>query len=160
MMWIVPVGPPFLETLESEVDLTEWGGRTLDFPLFARVLGVRTETVDGDRTRNRTYWESMASGDPLLVYRSDTEQYVGFGRVGAKAETTYFDKAYWDDEGALSVFTVTEYDNTLDLEPEQVNTVLGYEETFRPCGLSKVSSDRPISDLLFFLDVNRNCVTA
>lgn len=160
MMWIVPVTPPFIETLESEIDLTEWGGRTLDFPFFARVLGVRTETVDSDRTRNRQYWESMASGDPLLVYRSDTERYVGFGVIGAKAETTYFDQAYWDDEGALSVFTVTDYDDSLDLEPEQVNAVLDYEETFRPRGLSKVSSDRPISDLLFFLDVNRNCATS
>lgn len=156
MMWIVPVEPPFIETLETRLDLTEWEGRTVDFPFFARVLGVRTESVDADRTRNRQYWGSMESGDPLLVYRSDTEQYVGFGRVGAKAETTYFDKAYWDDVGALNVFTVDDYDSSLALSPEQVNTVLGYEETFRPNGLSKVSADRPISDLLFFLDVNRD----
>lgn len=159
MMWIVPVRPPFLETLESEIDLTGWEDRTLDFPFFARVLGVRTEAVDSDRTRNRQYWESMEAGDPLLMYRSDTERYVGFGRVGAKAETTYFDKAYWNDEGALSVFTVTEYDDSVDLEPEQVNAVLDYEETFRPRGLSKVSPDRPTDDLLFFLDVNRNSAT-
>lgn len=159
MMWIVPVGPPFMETLESEIDLTEWEDRTLDFPFFARVLGVRTEAVDSDRTRNKQYWESMASGDPLLVYRSDAERYVGFGRVGTKTQTTYFDKAYWDDEGALSVFTVTDYDDSFALEPEQVNAVLDYEETFRPYGLSKVSADRPVSDLLFFLDVNRNYAT-
>ncbi|RRJ32364.1 hypothetical protein EIK79_05075 [Halocatena pleomorpha] len=158
-MWIVPVKPPFIKTLESKVDLTEWSERSLDFPLFARVLGVRTETVDSDRTRNKQYWKSMESGDPLLVYRSDTERYVGFGAIGAKAQTTYFDKAYWDDAGALSVFTVTDYDDSLDLEPEQVNSVLEYEESFRPCGLSKVSDDRPINDLLFFLDVNRNRVT-
>ncbi|UPM41678.1 hypothetical protein [Halocatena salina] len=159
MMWIVPVKPPFTETLESKVDLTEWSGRTLDFPFFARVLGVRTETVDSNRTRNKQYWESMESGDPLVVYRSDTERYAGFGTIGAKAQTTYFDKAYWDDAGAISVFTVTDYDDSLDLEPEQVNSVLGYEEEFRPCGLSKVSDDRPIDDLLFFLDVNRNRAT-
>lgn len=156
MMWIVPVEPPFIETLETQIDLTEWEGRTVDFPFFARVLGVRTQSIDGNRTRNKRYWESMESGDPLLVYRSDTQQYVGFGRVGAKAETTYFDKAYWDDAGALNVFTVDDYDSSLALVPEQVNSVLGYEEAFRPHGLSKVSADRPISDLLFFLDVNRN----
>jgi hypothetical protein len=154
-IWLVPVDETFRETLESPVDLTEWVGRTVDFPLFARVLGVRTDSKDGVRERNKQYWESMETGDPILVYRTDRDRYVAFGRVGQKAETRHFLDTYWNDEAAVSIFTVDDYDDSLDLAPETVNDVLGYTEDFRPRGLSKVSSDRPISELLFFLDVSR-----
>jgi hypothetical protein len=154
-IWLVPVDETFRETLESPVDLTEWVGRTIDFPLFARVLGVRTDSEDGVRKRNKQYWESMETGDPLLVYRTDRDRYVAFGRVGQKAETKYFQDTYWEDEAAVSIFTVNDYDDSLDLAPETVNDVLGYAEDFRPHGLSTVSPDRPISELLFFLDVSR-----
>jgi hypothetical protein len=154
-IWLVPIDEAFRRTLESPVDLTEWVGRTIDFPLFARVLGVRTDSENGVRVRNKRYWETMETGDPVLVYQLGRDRYVAFGRVGQKAETRYFLETYWDDEAAVSIFTVDDYDDSLDLPPETVNDVLGYAEDFRPHGLSKVSSDRPISELLFFLDVNR-----
>ncbi len=158
VMWIVPVDAMLWHTLESPVNLTEWDGRTIEFPFFARVLGIRTGSEENVWKRNRQYWETMDSEDPLLIYRTDLERYIGFGRVGQKAETTYFGKTYWGDESAASIFTVDDYDDSLDLSPETVNDVLGYEEGFRPHGLSKVSPDRPISELLFFLDVSRGYV--
>lgn len=157
-IWLVPVDESFWETLESPVDLTKWVGRTIDFPLFARVLGVRTDSEEGVRERNRRYWEIMEKGDPVLVYRTDQDRYVAFGRVGHRAQTRYFLETYWGDEAAVSIFTVDAYDDSLDLAPETVNDVLGYADDFRPHGLSKVSSDRPINELLFFLDVNRESI--
>lgn len=158
VMWIVPVDATFWRTLESPVNLTEWDGRTLDFPFFARVLGIRTDSAEGVRKRNRRYWQSMESDDPVLIYRTDLERYVGFGRIGKKTETSYFGETYWNDEAAVSVFTVEDYDDSLDLAPQRVNEVVDYEEGFRPHGLSKVSPERPISELLFFLDVSRGYV--
>lgn len=157
-IWLVPINETFRQTLESPVDLTRWVGRTIDFPLFARVLGVRTGSRNGARKRTKQYWESMETGDPVLAYWTNRDRYTAFGRVGLKAETRHFLETYWDDEAAVSVFTIDDYDDSLDLDPEAVNDVLGYAEDFRPHGLSKVSSDRPISELLFFLDVNREQV--
>lgn len=154
-LWLVPIDETLRQTLEAPVDLTRWVGRTIDFPLFARVLGIRTGSGNGVRKRTQRYWEKMETGDPILVYQTNRDRYIAFGRVGQKAQTRHFLETYWDDEAAVSVFTVDDYDDSLDLAPEAVNDVLGYAEDFRPHGLSKVSSDRPTSELLFFLDVNR-----
>ncbi len=154
MMWIVPIQSVFLSTLDTKIDMTDWDGRTLEFPFAARVLGVTADAETNNGVHAEQYWDTMAAGDPLLIYQRDRDRYIGFGRLGTKTETTFFDEEYWH-AGAHNVFTVEAYDDTLDVETDEINQLLGYESSFTPTGLSKVRTERPISDLLFYLDVAR-----
>jgi hypothetical protein len=85
----------------------------------------------------------MERDDPLLIYRNSMSRYTVTGRVGPMAHTEHVRDEYWDGGPALDIYVVEGYDDSIDVEPETVNRLLGYEESFWPQGLWRVSDDRP-----------------
>lgn len=148
-LWLVPADEPsYQATLAGPVDLTDWDDRPDSFPERARVWGVRTDPEQGMWERNRRNLERMDRGDPLLVYRNSASRYTATGRVGPMDHAEYIRDTYWDGGPALDVFVVEDYDDSIDIDPEAVNDLLGYEESFRPQGLWRVSDDRPTAEVV------------
>jgi hypothetical protein len=144
-LWLVPANErAFQRTLAEPVDLSGWQDRPDSFPKRARVWGVRTDPDQGSWERNRRNLERMERGDPLLVYRNGVSRYVAAGRVGPMAHTEYVRDEYWDGGPALDVYAVEEWDDSIDVAPEEVNELLGYKVPFRPQGFWRVSDDRPV----------------
>lgn len=142
-LWLVPVDEQsFQRTLAQPVDLSDWHERPDAFPEPARLWGVRTDPEQGAWERNRRNRDLMDRGDPLLLYRNAESRYTAVGRVGPLIHTEYVRDEYWGGGPALDVFVVENYDS-VDLAPETINDVLGYEESFYPQGLWRVSDDRP-----------------
>jgi len=130
-LWLVPVDEPsFQSTLAEPIDLSDWDGRPASFPEHARVWGVRTDSEQGSWERNRRNLERMEYGDPLLIYRNSMSRYTATGRIGPMAHTEYVRDEYWDGGPALDIYVVEEYDDSIDVVPETVNRLLGYEESF------------------------------
>jgi hypothetical protein len=75
-------------------------------------------------------------------------RYTAIDRVGPMDHTEYIRDTYWDGGPALDVFVVEDYDDSIDIDPEAVNDLLGYEESFRPQGLWRVSDDRPTAEVV------------
>jgi hypothetical protein len=153
-LWLVPVDEPsFQRTLAEPIDLSDWDHRPASFPNHARVWGVRTDPEQGSWERNRRNLERMERGDPLLIYRNAMSQYTATGRVGPMAHTEHVRDEYWDGGPSLDVYVVEGYDNSIDIEPETVNRLLGYEESFWPQGLWRVSDDRPSERVVRKFDI-------
>ncbi|MFC7020429.1 hypothetical protein ACFQHP_12085 [Halomicroarcula sp. GCM10025743] len=153
-LWLVPVDEPsFQRTLAEPIDLSDWDDRPDSFPDRARVWGVRTDPEQGSWKRNRRNLERMERGDPILIYRNSESQYTGTGRVGPMAHTEHVRDEYWDGGPALDVYVVEGYDDSVDVEPETVNRLLGYEESFWPQGLWRVSDDRPTERVVRKFDI-------
>jgi len=153
-LWLVPVDErSFQRTLAEPIDLSDWGGRPDSFPERARIWGVRTDPKQGSWKRNRRNLERMEHNDPILIYRNSESRYTATGRVGSLAHTEYVRDEYWDGGPALDVYVVEHYDDSLDIEPKTVNRVLGYEESFRPQGLWRVSDDRPTNRVVRKFDI-------
>ncbi|AXG07221.1 hypothetical protein DU500_12755 [Haloplanus rubicundus] len=153
-LWLVPVDEPsFQQTLAEPIDLSDWDDRPASFPERARVWGVRTDPEQGSWERNRRNLERMERGDPLLIYRNSESRYTATGRVGPMAHTEHVRDEYWDGGPALDVYVVEGYDDSLDVEPETVNRLLGYEESFWPQGLWQVSDDRPTDRVVQKFDI-------
>lgn len=143
-LWLIPVDErSFQRTLAEPVDLSDWQGRPNEFPERARVWGVKTDPEQDSWERNRRNLERMELGDPLLVYRNSESRYTATGRVGPMTRTEHIRDEYWDAGPALHVYVVEEYNDSIDVEPEAVNNLLGYEESFWPQGLWRVADDRP-----------------
>jgi len=143
-LWLVPVDEPsFQRTLAEPIDLSDWDDRPDSFPEHARVWGVRTDPEQGSWERNRRNLERMERDDPLLIYRNSESRYTATGRIGPMAHTEHVRDEYWDCGPALDIYAVEGYDDSIDVEPETVNRLLGYKESFWPQGLWRVSDDRP-----------------
>jgi hypothetical protein len=95
----------------------------------------------------------MERGDPLLIYRNVMSQYTATGRVGSMAHMEHVRDEYWDDGPALDIYVVEGYDDSIDVEPETVNRLLGYEESFWPQGLWRVSDGRPTEQVIRKFDI-------
>lgn len=148
-LWLVPVDEDsFQQTLAEPADLSGWTDRPDTFPKYAHVWGVRTDPEQGSWTRNRRNVERMQTGDPLLVYRNSKSRYTATGRVGAMARTEYVRDEFWGGGPALDVFTVEDYNNSVDIDRETVNEILGYKDSFWPQGFWRVSDDRPVNRLV------------
>lgn len=153
-LWLVPVDEQsYQRTLAEPVDLSGWAGRPDPFPEQARVWGVRTDPEQGTWERNRRNLDRMAPGDPLLVYRNSLSRYTATGRVGPMAHTEHIRDEFWGGGPALDVYVVDEFDDSIDVEPETVNDLLGYEESFWPQGLWGVSDDRPVERVVRRFDI-------
>jgi len=153
-LWLVPVDEPsYQATLDEPVDLSDWPGRPDSFPEHARVWGIRTDPEQGSWERNRRNLERMERGDPLLIYRNSMSRYTATGRVGPRAHTEYIRDEYWNGGPALDVYVIEDYDNSMDADPETVNRVLGYEESFWPQGFWRVSDDRPTDRVVSKFDI-------
>lgn len=153
-LWLVPVDEPsFQRTLAEPIDLSDWDDRPASFPERARVWGIRTDPKQGFWERNRRNLERMERGDPLLIYRNSESRYTATGRVGAMTHTEHVRDEYWDGGPALDVYVVEGYDDSLDVEPETVNQLLGYEELFWPQGFWRVSDDRPTDRVVRKFDI-------
>lgn len=147
-LWLVPVDErSFQQTLNQELDLSDRDEKPESFPDHTRVWGVRTDREQGSWQRNRRNLERMETGDPLLVYRNNTSQYHAKGRIGEFWHTTYIRDEYWNGGPAIDIFAVEEYEE-IDVQPEEVNSVLGYKEQFWPQGLWRVADDRPTDRLV------------
>lgn len=130
-LWLVPVDErSFQRTLAEPCDLSDWPDRPDSFPESPRVWGVRTDREQGSWARNRRNLERMGRGDPVLVYRNSTSRYAATGRIGPITCTEYIRDEYWDGGPALDVYVVENYDDSIDIDPETVNRLLGYKETF------------------------------
>ncbi|ELZ42019.1 hypothetical protein C463_11436 [Halorubrum californiense DSM 19288] len=86
----------------------------------------------------------MERDDPLVIYRNSKSRYTATGRVGPMAHTEYVRDQYWDGGPALDIYAIENYDDSIDVDPETINRVLGYKDSFRPQGFWRVSDDRPI----------------
>lgn len=152
-LWLVPVDEySFQQTLADPVDLSDQDNKPDDFPDRARVWGVRTDPEQGDWERNRRNLEQMETGDSLLIYRNSTSKYHAKGRVGPFWHTTYVRNEFWEGGPAIDVFAVEDYEE-IDVEPEQVNQILGYKDMFWPQGLWRVSDDRPKNRVVRRFDI-------
>lgn len=152
-LWLVPVDEPsFQQTLAEPADLSGWNDRPELFPVEARLWGVRTDPEQGSWDRNRRNLELMAPGDPLLIYRNSESQYAATGRVGPMAHTEYVRDEFWGGGPALDVFVVQNYE-PVELDRGTVNELLGYEESFWPQGLWRVSDDRPADAVVRRFDI-------
>lgn len=60
---------------------------------------------------------------------------------------------YWDGGPALDVFVVEDYDDSLDVAPQEVNRLLKYKDSFWPQGLCGVSDDRPTERIVEEFDI-------
>jgi len=148
-LWLVPVDErSFQRTLAEPIDLSDWPDRPTDFPKTARIWGVRTDLEHGTWKRNRRNLERMEQGDPLLVYRNSVSRYAATGRVGPLTHTEYIRDEYRNGGPALDVYVVDEYDDSMGVEPETVNRLLGYKQSFWPQGFWRVSDDRPIDQVI------------
>lgn len=148
-LWLVPVDErSFQQTLTEPVDLSDWEDRPESFPEHARVWGVRTDPEQGSWERNRRNLERMEPGDPLLIYRNSVSRYIATGRVGPIAHTVYVRDEFWGGGPTLDVYVVEDCDDSIDAEPELVNELLGYQETFWPQGLWRVADDRPTGQVI------------
>lgn len=153
-LWLVPVDEPsFQRTLAEPIDLSDWDDRPASFPRHARVWGVRTDLEQGSWERNRRNLARMERDDPLLIYRNSMSRYTAIGRVGPMTHTEHIRDEYWDGGPALDVYAVEGYDDSIDVEPETVNRLLGYDESFWPQGLWRVSDDRPIEQVIRKFDI-------
>ena len=153
-LWLVPVDErSYQATLAEPVDLSGWDGRPDDFPEEARVWGVRTDPEQGSWERNRRNLELMLPGDALLFYRNSQSRYTASGRVGPWAHTEYIRDEFWEGGPALDVYVVEDFDDSLVVERETVNRLLGYDATFWPRGLWGVSDDRPTDRVLRRFDI-------
>lgn len=133
----------YQQTLAKPADLTDWEERPDSFPEMARVWGVRTDREQGPWERNRRNLERKERGDQLLIYGNSESRHTASGRVGPMTHTEYIRDEFGDGGPALDVFVVEDYDDSLDAAPERINEMLGYEESFWPQGLWRVSNDRP-----------------
>lgn len=154
-LFLAPVDEDsYRATLEEEIDLSDWNERPPEFPVKARVWGVRTDMDKGRWSRNRNSWEQMSEGDPMLFYRKGNyglfskPKYFARGRVGAMCETEYIRDRFWSGGPAVSVFAVEDYSEDISLNRNEVNEILGYKEQFWPQGLRKVDDERPVDRLL------------
>ena len=95
----------------------------------------------------------MERGDPLLIYRNSESRYTATGRIGPMAHTEYVRDKYWDGGPALDIYVVEDFGDSLDVEPETVNQVLGYEDSFWPQGFWRVSDDRPTDRVVRKFDI-------
>ena len=80
-------------------------------------------------------------------------QYTATGRVGAMAHTEHVRDEYWDGGLALDIYVVEGYDDSIDVEAETVNRLLGYEESFWPQGFWWVSDGRPTERVIRKFDI-------
>lgn len=148
-LYLVPVDePPWRATLKDPVDLTGWDERPDDFPVEARVWGVRTDPAQGPWPRNERTWDRMEPGELLLFYRNGTGRFIASGRIGSRDKTEYIRDTYWDGGPAISVYEVQDYDDTVDISVDRVKSILGYDEGFILRGTHRVSEDRPTDRLL------------
>lgn len=148
-LWLVPVDEEsYQRTLAEPVDLSGWANRPESFPERARVWGVRTDPEQGEWERNRRSLERMEPGDPLLIYRNSVSRYTATGRVGPMAHTEYVRDEFWSGGPALDIYAVEEYDDSVDIEPDAVNELLGYKQSFWPQGLWRVADDRPADQVV------------
>ena len=146
-VFLAPVdNASYRATLESEIDLSDWEDRPSDFPSRARVWGVRTDPEMGDWKRNRSSLDKMSEDDPILFYRNS--EYFARGRVGVMCKTKYIRDNYWDGGPAINVFSVGEYDESINIERTELNSILDYSEHFHPQGLWIVKQERPVDELL------------
>lgn len=60
---------------------------------------------------------------------------------------------YWDGGPALNIYAVERYDDSLNVEPETVNRLLGYEESFWPQGFWRMSEGRPTERVVRKFDI-------
>lgn len=153
-LWLVPVDErSFQRTLAETIDLSDWEERPDSFPEEAHVWGVRTDPEQGSWERNRRNLERMERDDPLLVYRNSVSRYTATGRVGPIAHTEYVRDKFWDGGPALDVYVVEDYDDSVKIEPETVNELLGYERSFWPQGLWRVAENRPTERVVRQFDI-------
>lgn len=145
--------PSFQWTLAGPIDLSDWDSRPASFPERARVWGVRTDPEQGSWERNRRNLERIERGDPLLIYRNSESRYIATGHVGPMAHTEHVRDKYWDGGPALDTYVVDGYHDSIDLEPETVNRLLGFEGSFWPQGLWRVSDDRPTERIIRKFDI-------
>lgn len=90
----------------------------------------------------------MERDDPLLIYRNSERRYTATGRVGPMVHTEHIHDEHWGGGPTLDVYVVEGYDDSIDVEPETVNRLLGCEESCWPQGLWRVSDDRPTDRVL------------
>ena len=154
-LWLVPVDEnSYQQTLAQPIDLTSWDDRPADFPEQARIWGVRTDPAQGEWNGNERHLEKMKTDDTLLFYRNKESRYDAAGRIGQFDYTDYIRDEYWNGGPALDIYTVKNYDNSVEMEPEQVNQLLGYKENYWPQGLSPVASDRPTDRVIRRLNLD------
>lgn len=153
-LWLVPVDEPsFQRTLDEPIDLSDWDDRPASFPERARVWGVRTDPEQGSWERNRRNLERMKHDDPLLIYRNSESRYTATGRIGPMAHTEHVRDEYWGGGPALDIYAVEGYDDSIDVESETINRLLGYEESFWPQGFWRVSDDHPTEQVVRKFDI-------
>lgn len=153
-LWLVPVDDPsYQATLAEPADLSDWEERPDSFPERARIWGVRTDPEQGSWERNRRNLERVEHGDPVLIYRNSESRYTATGRIGPMTHTEYVRDKYWDGGPALDVYVVEDYDDSIDVEPETVNQLLGYKQSFYPQGFWRVSDDRPTAQVVREFDI-------
>lgn len=95
----------------------------------------------------------MEEGDPLLIYRNSMSRYTATGRIGPMAHTEFIRDKFWGGEPALDVYVVEDYDDSIEMEPETVNKLLDYEDSFWPQGLWRVADDRPTKHVVRRFDI-------
>jgi len=69
------------------------------------------------------------------------------------AHTEFIRDEYWFGGPALDVYAVEDFDDSIDAEPEVVNNLLDYKESFWPQGFWRVSDDRPLDSVVKRLDI-------
>lgn len=152
-LWLIPVDErSFQQTLADPIEISEQDQKPDNFPDRARVWGVRTDLEQGSWERNRRNLDRMEVGDPLLIYRNSMSKYHAKGRIGPFWHTTYIRDEFWNGGPAIDIFSVEEYEE-IDVEPEQVDELLGYKDTFWPQGLWRVSDDRPTDRVVRRFDI-------
>lgn len=148
-LYLVPMDEPsYRATLAEPLDLNGWEDRPADFPVTARVWGVRTDPAQGSWERNRRTWKRMESDEPLLFYLNGTGEFVAYGRIGVMCETDYIRDKYWNGGPAISVYTVQDYDDSVSMSLAEAKSILGYDDGFVLRGTHRVSEDRPVDRLL------------
>lgn len=148
-IYLVPMDEPsYRATLAKPVDLSSWKDRPEDFPITARVWGVRTDPKQGSWERNQRTWEQMEPGEPLLFYLNGTGEFVARGQIGEMYETEYIRDEFWQGGPAVSIYTVEDYDNSVSIKLDDVKSILGYDDGFILRGTHRVSDDRPVDQLL------------
>lgn len=128
--------PAFKHTVETSIDLTSLSIsddvlQEIPFPKEARVWGAK------DSERNQNFFDQMKSGDPLLFYHNGKFQY--YGELGVKFRNTEIADEYWNGINASMIYSVVDL-ISVDIDRRDVNTVLGYEECYKPVSLHRVNN--------------------
>jgi hypothetical protein len=135
-LYLVPVGDDWISEFDrhvtNPVDLASESIDELEDLQEARVWG----TTAGPR--NRKYYESLDSGDPLLFYHDG--EFFASGRVGRVFENSEVGDRLWGNPDSRFIYTVEDFAE-ISLPRHELNSILGYDDNYAPQGFLRVSAD-------------------